>query len=73
MSTITIPAQPVAPIRQAPGFIRRCLDALQARRKRARIRAALYGLSNHELKDIGIAFDAIEYVAANPDIDPRGS
>ena len=40
--------------------------------KRAKVRAALYGLSGRDLKDIGIAHGEIEYVASNPDIDPRG-
>jgi uncharacterized protein YjiS (DUF1127 family) len=58
--------------RQVAGFIRRCWDALQERRKREKVRAALYGLNGRDLKDIGIAHGEIEYVASNPDIDPRG-
>jgi len=41
-------------------------------RKREKVRAALYGLNGRDLKDIGIAHGEIEYVASNPDIDPRG-
>ena len=37
-----------------------------------KVRAALYGLNGRDLKDIGIAHGDIEYVASNPDIDPRG-
>jgi uncharacterized protein YjiS (DUF1127 family) len=32
----------------------------------------LYALSGRDLHDIGIAHGEIDYVAANPDIDPRG-
>jgi uncharacterized protein YjiS (DUF1127 family) len=45
---------------------------LQERRKRARLRAILYGLQDRELKDIGVTRSEIEYVALNPSIDPRG-
>jgi uncharacterized protein YjiS (DUF1127 family) len=48
------------------------LEALQERRKREKVRAALYGLNGRDLHDIGIAHGEIEYVASNPDIDPRG-
>jgi uncharacterized protein YjiS (DUF1127 family) len=72
MSTITALGQPVASTRQVAGFIRRCWDALQERRKREKVRAALYGLNDRDLKDVGIAHGEIEYVASNPDIDPRG-
>jgi len=72
MSTITVLGQPAVSTRQVPGFIRGCWNALQERRKRAKIRAALYGLSGRDLQDIGIAHGEIEYVASNPDIDPRG-
>ena len=37
-----------------------------------RLRAALYDLSDTELKDIGITRGEIEYVASNRSIDPRG-
>ena len=72
MSTITILGQPSVSTRQVPGFITRCWSALQERRKREKVRAALYGLNGRDLKDIGIAHGEIEYVASNPDIDPRG-
>lgn len=73
MSTITASGRPSVATRQVPGFIKRCWDALQERRKRTKLRAALYGLSGHDLHDIGIAHGDIEFVAANPDIDPRAS
>ena len=72
MSTITVIGQPSVSTRQVPGFIRRCWSAFQERRKREKVRAALYGLNGRDLKDIGIAHGEIEYVASNPDIDPRG-
>jgi uncharacterized protein YjiS (DUF1127 family) len=72
MSTITVSGQPSVSTRQVPGFIRGCWNALQERRRRAKVRAALYDLNGRDLQDIGIAHGDIEYVAANPDIDPRG-
>ena len=73
MSTITVSGQPSLSTRQVPGFIRRCWSVLQERRKRAKVRAALYALNGRDLHDIGIAHSDIEYVASNPDIDPRGT
>ena len=72
MSTISVLGQPSGSTRQIPGFIRRCWNALQERRKCAKVRAALYGLNDRDLHDIGIAHGNIEYVASNPDVDPRG-
>jgi uncharacterized protein YjiS (DUF1127 family) len=71
MSTITVLGQPAVSTRLVPGFIRGCWNAVQERRKREKVRAALYGLNGRDLKDIGIAHGEIEYVASNPDIDPR--
>ena len=53
-------------------FFKGYWDTIQERRKRQRLRATLYDLSDRELKDIGIARDQIEYVAQNRFIDPRG-
>ena len=72
MSTMTVVGQPSVSSRQIPGYVRRCWNALQKRREREKVRAALYGLNGRDLHDIGIAHSDIEYVAANPDIDPRG-
>ena len=72
MSTITVVGQPSVSTRQVPGFIRACCNALQERRRRAKVRAALYALNGRDLHDIGIAHGDIEYVVANLDIDPRG-
>jgi uncharacterized protein YjiS (DUF1127 family) len=57
-----------------PAFLRRCWHALQKRRKRARLRAALYALPERDLRDVGISFGEIEYLAfngADQRIDPR--
>ena len=73
MSTITVSGQPSLSTRQVPGFIRGYWNALQERRRREKVRAALYGLNGRDLQDIGIAHGEIEYVASNPDVDPRGA
>jgi len=72
MSTITILGQPSVSTRQVPGFITRCWSALQERRKREKVRAALYALNGRDLHDIGIVDSDIDYVASNRDSDPRG-
>ena len=72
MSTITVSGQPSVLTRQVRGFIRGCWNALQERRKREKVRAALYGLNGRDLHDIGMAHGDIEYVASHPEIDPRG-
>jgi uncharacterized protein YjiS (DUF1127 family) len=72
MSTITLLGRSPVSTRQVDGFIRASWNALQERRKREKVRAALYGLNARDLHDIGIAHGDIEYVATNPDIDPRG-
>ena len=72
MSTITVLGQPFVSTRQVPSFIRRCWNAFQERRRREKVRAALYGLNGRDLQDIGISHGDIEYVASNPAIDPRG-
>ena len=72
MSTITVSGQPSLSTQQVPGFIRGCWNALQKRREREKVRAALYALNGRDLHDIGIAHGDIEYVASHPEIDPRG-
>jgi uncharacterized protein YjiS (DUF1127 family) len=47
-------------------------DAFQQWRKRQRLRATLYDLSDRELMDIGTTRGEIDYVASNRGIDPRG-
>ena len=71
MSTITALGLRAVSTGRVPGFIRGCWNALQERRKRQKVRAALYGLDGRDLKDIGIAHGDIEYVASHPEIDPR--
>ena len=56
----------------AYGLLKRYRAAFRERRERARLRTALHDLSDLELQDIGIARGAIEYVAMNRSIDPRG-
>ena len=59
---------------RVPAFIRRCLHVLQERRKHARLRAVLYALPERDLRDIGISFSEIEYLALNGTderVDPR--
>jgi uncharacterized protein YjiS (DUF1127 family) len=59
---------------RVPGLIGRCWHALQERRKRARLRAALYALPDGNLRDIGISWSDIEYLALNGTderVDPR--
>ena len=46
-------------------------DAFQVRGERQKLRAALFGLSDRELMDIGIARDEIDYIASHRSIDPR--
>ena len=72
MSTITVLGQPAVSTRKVVGFIEGYWNALQERRKREKVRAALYGLNGRDLHDIGIAHSDIEYVASHPEIDPRG-
>jgi uncharacterized protein YjiS (DUF1127 family) len=45
--------------------------AFQERRKRQRLRATLYDLSDRELMDIGTTRGEIDYIALNRSIDPR--
>ena len=48
------------------------LECVQERRKREKVRAALYALNGRDLHDIGVAHSDIEYVASSPNLDPRG-
>jgi uncharacterized protein YjiS (DUF1127 family) len=59
---------------QVSAFLKRWWSALQERRKRARLRAALHALPDRHLRDIGIARGEIEYLALNGTderFDPR--
>jgi uncharacterized protein YjiS (DUF1127 family) len=64
--------QTAASTRSVTSFFRGYWDAFQERRRRERVRAALYQLKGYELQDIGISHGEIDYVASNPGIDPRG-
>ena len=60
---------------RVPVVLSRCWSALQERRKRARLRGALYALPDCDLRDIGISSSEIEYLALNGTderVDPRG-
>ena len=58
--------------RRVSNFLRKYWDALQERRERQRLQAALCDLSDRELMDIGTTRSEIDYVVSNRDIDPRG-
>lgn len=68
----TGPGQTAASTRRAFRFFKRYWGAFQQRRKRQRLRATLYDLSDRELMDIGTTRGEIDYVASNRGIDPRG-
>ena len=46
-------------------FFKRCCSMLQGWHKRVRLRTALYGLQDRELKDIGVMRGEIEYLVSN--------
>jgi uncharacterized protein YjiS (DUF1127 family) len=54
-------------------LIWKCWDAFQERRERQKLRAALFGLSDRELMDIGTTRGEIDYIASHRGIDPRGA
>jgi uncharacterized protein YjiS (DUF1127 family) len=64
--------QTIASTRHSSSFVKRCWDAFQERRERARLRAVLHGLSDRELMDMAIGRGEIDYVASNRSVDPRG-
>jgi uncharacterized protein YjiS (DUF1127 family) len=64
--------QTAALTRRVSSLFWRYWGAFQERRERERLRAALYDLTDRELRDIGIGWGEIDYVASNRDIDPRG-
>ena len=55
------------------GFFSRFQFALREWRERRRVCAALSGLSDWELQDIGTTRVEIDYVASHRDSDPRGT
>lgn len=60
------------PARRVSKFLKALLGAVQERRKRNKLRTALYDLSDTELMDIGTTRGEIDYVASKRDVDPRG-
>ena len=74
MSTIygaTGVGQTAASTRRVSSFFKRYWSAFQERRKRQRLRAELYRLSQWELMDMGMTRGDIEYVVLNRSTDPR--
>src|SRR5712671_6290686 len=59
--------------RRVSSFFKTYWGAFQERRKRQRLRATLYDLSDRELMDIGTTRGEIDYVVSNRGIDPRAS
>ena len=58
-------------MRCGSSFFKRYWSAFQERRKRQRLRAELYRLSQWELMDMGMTRGDIEYVVLNRSTDPR--
>ena len=58
--------------RRNVSVFKNCWNAFQEWRKWERLRRDLYSLSDQELKDIGITYCEIDYVASNQNTDPRG-
>ncbi|MBR0907998.1 DUF1127 domain-containing protein [Bradyrhizobium liaoningense] len=65
--------QAAAPTGLLSRLFSKCCTALQERYKRQRLRAALYDLSDQELKDIGTSRSGIEFIASNHSTDPRAA
>jgi uncharacterized protein YjiS (DUF1127 family) len=64
--------QAAASTRRVSSFFKRYWGVFLERRKREKLRANLYDLSDRELMDIGTTRGEIDYVASNRSIDPRG-
>src|SRR5258707_6220762 len=62
-----------ASARRVSSFFKRYWGAFLERRKRQRLRATLYDLSDRELMDIGTIRGEIDYVASNRGIDREAS
>jgi uncharacterized protein YjiS (DUF1127 family) len=69
---VTRLGQTAVSTRRVSSFFKRCWGAFQESRKRQKLRATLYDLSDRELMDIGTTRGEIDYVASNRSIDPRG-
>lgn len=72
MSTIhgTTELEPATAKRQVYSPLEAYWNAFQEWRKRERLRAQLYRLTDSELMDIGIMRGEIDYVASNHSISP---
>lgn len=58
-------------VRLGSSLFGKCRLALGEWRKRQRMRAMLFDLSDRELHDIGISRGEIDYLALNRNFDPR--
>jgi uncharacterized protein YjiS (DUF1127 family) len=67
------PRRSFVTVRLSLAVLTRWRDALLESRKREKLRAALDGLSDRELLDIGIGRGEVDHVASNRAIDPRGA
>jgi uncharacterized protein YjiS (DUF1127 family) len=73
MSTTYVARQTAAAKRPASSLFMSFRSWFAERRKRRELQAALSGLNDRELRDIGTTRGEIDYVAANRQIDPRGA
>ena len=64
--------QAIRSTQRVSNFLGSCWGAFRQWRKRDRLRTELYGLNDRELMNIGITRGAIDYLASNRGIDPRG-
>jgi uncharacterized protein YjiS (DUF1127 family) len=67
------PRRTFVTVRLSLAVLTRWRAALRESRKREKLRAALDGMSDRELLDIGIGRGEVDYVASNSAIDPRGA
>lgn len=64
--------QSAAPRQRVSSIFKRYWAAFQEHRNRRRLQTTLWNLSDRELTDMGTTRGEIDYVASNPDTDPRG-
>ena len=67
------PRRTFVTVRLSLAVLTRWRAALFESRMREKLRAALDGMSDRELLDIGIGRGEVDYVASNRAIDPRGA
>jgi len=64
-------ARPYLSIQPICAFLNQWWRAFQDERSRRKLRAALYELNDHDLRDIGISRGMIEHIGSHPTVDPR--